>query len=240
MPPPSEREVEHLPTGSLACFPVRYPSGGGMMLYRSRLYRDLRGGVHPTHVIGFENSFLYGRPATAALAATEENPAIPAREATRHNAIDIAGAFGYPVFCTRSARVVTTFRAGTPRRQRPGVGPMPGATGIHGGNYLMLVDESGLYHYYAHMLHPPLVTEGSFLPAGTQIGEVGASGLPQGRPQHLHYQVSRRTDMRVSFVNPYEELKRLAFDVSVQSPMRPMHVFENTGGRVTLSPPSRF
>ncbi len=113
--------------------------------------------------ISFEDGFLYPRGDMV------------------HNAIDIIGAPGMTVVSPIIGRVVTSCRLGGERRS--GVGTSP-----RGGNYVVLVDLLGNFHYFAHMQAPSPLQPGAVAVAGGRIGLLGDSGLARGNP-HLHYQV---------------------------------------------------
>lgn len=127
-----------------------------------------------------------------------------------HSAIDILGGLGLPVYAARSGQVPDRwriFRNGRPVNL-PGVG-----VDERGGNYIVLVDDEGLYHYYCHLESPAIFGVGHHVVAGTIIGLLGGSGRRgRGRHQHLHYQVSERNRNGAvqHFINPYHELVRLA------------------------------
>ncbi len=92
-----------------------------------------------------------------------------------------------------------------------------------GGNIVLIADNEGFAHYYAHLNREPLVSPGDTVTSGQPIGEVGNSGsLAAGGPVHLHYQVwavgNGRDSERASgaftrplgrAVNPYEQLVAL-------------------------------
>lgn len=93
-----------------------------------------------------------------------------------------------------------------------------------GGFVVMILDNSGFAHYYAHMRTTPSVQPGQSVRAGGVLGQVSNSGsIAQGGPMHLHYQVweigTGRDQERASATftrrfgraaNPYSELARLA------------------------------
>lgn len=222
----------HLPVGTLSYFPVRYPThvvaAGGFSQLRRRPWRarpDL-----DTGVISFANNFALTRPVEQ---GREGGRTAEVEVVARHNAIDISGAFSCPIHAAVSGTVAHEFIV--EGRPRPGVGPDPGARPGErtGGNYLMLIDGAGRYHYYAHMQSPARhLNPGDRVLAGTQLGAIGASGLRPSYVQHLHYQVSLRGG-RIQFVNPYNELRRLAEELRAQGE----RVSINAGGRVVFAPP---
>ncbi len=130
----------------------------------------------------------------------------PRRGAT-HHAIDIFGAFGLEIFATTAGVVPPTWRVMTGGRmqERPGVGMNDG----DGGNYVMILDPNGYYHYYAHLERSPVVSINQSVRAGQLLGYLGDTGWARTSCQHLHYQVSQRT-ARFVYFNPYQELRRLA------------------------------
>jgi len=207
--------IVNLPLGVLSTFPVLYPEfaigGGGLDALRSRRpparWRNLDG-----REISFANSFAHPRH-------TSE---------IGHGAIDIYAGFGCGVYSTVAGRVVEEWVTNSGRR--PGVGFVPydptTPRDNQGGNYVMIEDQHGYHHYYAHMLFTPNLAPGAPIRVGQPLGRVGASGLPPRRMQHLHYQVSRRHG-RIQFINPYDELRRL---VERDFPDAPF----NSGGRVEI------
>jgi murein DD-endopeptidase MepM/ murein hydrolase activator NlpD len=135
-----------------------------------------------------------------------------------HQAIDIGTQRGTPIISTTNGTVLLHW---TKRRRRDS------ATGCGwddaGGNIVVIVDDQGYAHYYAHMNREPQVSPGRVV-AGQPLGEVGNSGsIADGGPTHLHYQVwvvggGRDAELASGVftrpfgraVNPYSELRRLA------------------------------
>ena len=144
-----------------------------------------------------------------------------------HGAIDIYGAFECEVCATCDGTVAEAWTPGGERRPRPGTGYMPyEGDGNRGGNYVMIVDPLGYYHYFAHMSRKSELRPGDPVQAGQVLGTIGATGLPPGRVQHLHYQVTRR-EGRVVNHNPYQPLRHLAERLGARI---------SIGGRAVLSP----
>lgn len=57
-----------------------------------------------------------------------------------------------------------------------------------GGNVIIALGPKWRLHYYAHLAS--IDTDAHyFIPQGSQIGTVGATGNAQGKPPHLHYSV---------------------------------------------------
>ena len=56
-----------------------------------------------------------------------------------------------------------------------------------GINLKVFTYQAGIVGEYAHMKDPPLVSNGQFVTAGTQLGLVGSTGKSTG--EHLHYSV---------------------------------------------------
>lgn len=74
-----------------------------------------------------------------------------------------------------------------------------------GGLVVYLKGSDGADYYYAHLSD----LEGMFpraVKAGDVIGYVGTTGNAQGRPPHLHFQISRDGDV----TDPYVELAAIA------------------------------
>ncbi len=203
-----------LPLGSLAFFPVRYPrfaraAGLGALGTCGRI-RTGDSGFDSREISFGRASFGQARPG-----------------ASGHGATDVFAGIGTRVVAAKTGRVPRSWTITRDGRQLslPGVGFMaPHGRDIRGGNYIVLVDTEGLHHYYAHMAHPVNVPSNGVVIAGTELGGVGATGLPAGRVQHLHYQVTNRQG-RVENINPYNELRRLAFLLGATA---------NAGGHVTL------
>jgi len=178
--------MSNLPLGYLSTFPVQY--------HRNQIASGVIGvrHAHPSYPIEitFGRSFSGGR-----------NNGLDV-----HNAIDIMGARGLRIVAACAGTVAITWRT------RSGVHPGAG-TSADGGNFVIIVDNNmGYYHYYAHMEDPPLVCSGKYVVAGQLLGYLGDTGSARGTPPHLHYQVSIRNGRGAlqSFVNPYPDLFRIA------------------------------
>lgn len=136
-----------------------------------------------------------------------------------HQAIDIGADRGTPVVSTTAGVVVSTWTTKKTRERRTGCGWTEA-----GGYIVIIVDDQGFAHYYAHLNREPEVSAGDRVTPGQRLGEVGNTGtIADGGPPHLHYQVwrvgPRRDSERVSgifvrpfgaAINPYQELLRLA------------------------------
>lgn len=187
-----------LPANYLREFPVRYETRSGQVAPPTRTRRLRRRGSRertdsPVDIMFFD-SFPGGRGSHG------------------HSAIDILGGLGLPVHATRAGQVPHQWRVIRDGRavRLPGSG-----TDVRGGNYIVLVDDEGLYHYYCHLESPPKYAPRATVPCGALLGYLGGTGSRgRGRHQHLHYQVSQRNEhgapRRDGFVNPYNELLRLA------------------------------
>ena len=136
-----------------------------------------------------------------------------ARGSDRHGAIDIFGAFQLEIVAAREGTVVKrwisnsrdSMTGGRVRAEVSGVG----TGGTDGGNYVMIRDDAGFYHYYAHMGAAPLVRPGERVRSGHLLGYLGDTGKARTTCQHLHYQVTIR-EGAFQCVNPYRELWRVA------------------------------
>jgi murein DD-endopeptidase MepM/ murein hydrolase activator NlpD len=139
------------------------------------------------------------------------------RRGRSHDAIDIGAPEGTLVLAATDGIVLRSWMSGH--------GPVTGAGwSPRGGFVVMMVDNDGYAHYYAHMREAPTVRPGQSFRAGGVLGQVSNSGsVAQGGPMHLHYQVwevgSGRVAERTSgtftrrfgrAVNPHGELARLA------------------------------
>ncbi len=181
-----------LPENTLRYFPVRYPMmsvAAGVAPDRTkRRPRGRRGNCNT--IITFGDDFD------------------AARGNSTHHAIDIFGAFDLEIVATRDGTVPQSWwiRRSGRREDRNGVG-LEGDT--DGGNYVMIQDADGYFHYYAHLSSRPLAKPGQRIRAGQLIGYLGDTGRARTTCQHLHYQVSQRNG-GISFFNPYRELRRLA------------------------------
>lgn len=172
-----------LPTGALQAFPVLYQ--------RHQIASGAIADDHRHTDIWFGNSFDHMRN----------------NGRNRHDAIDIFGPMGVRVVATTGGHVAKFWRVSG--RNIPGLGTT--ATG-DGGYYVVLIDRNtGFYHYYSHLAGPSQLRPGSLVTAGQLVGYLGDSGRARGNP-HLHYQVSIRNSHRAAsrFLNPYNELRRLA------------------------------
>ncbi len=178
--------MSNLPLGYLNAFPVQY--------HRHQITSGVIGGPdsrssHPTEI-------TFGRSFGGLRNQGQDS----------HNAIDIMGARGLRIVAACAGTVALTWR--TRNGEHPGVGTSPG-----GGNYVIIIDNNmGYYHYYAHMEAPSMVRAGQRVAAGQLLGYLGDTGRARGTPPHLHYQVSIRNErgMLRSFMNPYPDLFRLA------------------------------
>jgi murein DD-endopeptidase MepM/ murein hydrolase activator NlpD len=87
-----------------------------------------------------------------------------------------------------------------------------------GGNVISILGPQWRIHYYAH-LKTSMVTAGTLVSQGTQIGTVGATGNAAGKPPHLHYAIitqfpyiwlyrnDRFGSDRMFYLNPDEQLR---------------------------------
>lgn len=191
---------EGLPDASLDVFPVGYPSDtvsdhlshDGTSRRGRAMNRFLERDQSPIEIT-FRDSFGGQRDRSG-------------NQTVTHGAIDIFGARGLPVFAACAGKVVDQWRARG--QQLDGAGEAD-----RGGNFVMLQDAEGRYHYYAHMTEAPSLVTGVEVRAGQQLGQVGHSGSQAyGTHPHLHYQVSWRNEHGAhrSFISPYSELVRLA------------------------------
>ncbi|VUD67448.1 hypothetical protein TDB9533_03798 [Thalassocella blandensis] len=193
--------MSFLPSHYLANFPVEY--------HRSQIASGFIGSpaIAPFH----SSEIWFGRSFDAPRNHGED----------AHNAIDIMGGRGLRIVASCSGVVAMTWRTRS--------GEFAGAgSSSHGGNYVMIVDnEEGYFHYYAHLQETPLVCAGQSVIAGQLLGYLGDTGRARGTPPHLHYQVSRRNEhgALVRFLNPYNELLRL---------VDRWHPRVSAGGRVVL------
>lgn len=175
----------------LRVFPVGYEVRGGHAAPATRTRHLRRGSSSPVDIMFF-NSFP------------------GARGHRGHRAIDILGGLGLPIYAARAGVIPDRWRVrrdGQPH-DLPGSG-----RDDRGGNFVVIVDDEGLYHYYCHLESPPKHGPGAVIHAGTLIGYLGGSGSRgRGRHQHLHYQVTERNvaGALVQSINPYRELVRLA------------------------------
>lgn len=206
-----------LPTGTLGYFPVHYPSealASGIDVLQTVRPRAARSGWDPRE-IGFGRNF-----------GQERNGRVEG-----HGAIDIFGAFGCEVRATVSGRVVENFVNNSGRHPGVGYSPSTPENRIAGGNYVMIVDASGFHHYFAHMRDALVLQTGEEVAIGQRLGVVGATGMPSGYMQHLHYQVTTRQGRLINY-NPYAELRRLATALGAEV---------NAGGyvRLPLAPDAR-
>ena len=177
--------MSNLPVGYLGVFPVQY--------HRHQIASGVIGvqhshASHPTEIT-FGRSF----------------GGLRNQGQDAHNAIDILGARGLRIVAACAGTVATSWR--TRSGEHPGVG-----TSARGGNFVVIIDNNmGYYHYYAHMEAPSMVRSGQTIAAGQLLGYLGDTGRARGTPPHLHYQVSIRNaqGMLQSFLNPYPDLFRL-------------------------------
>lgn len=110
-------------------------------------------------------------------AVMRSNFAVARGEGTRsHKGIDLEVARGTPILATVTGTVVRSThgqRRGTERE----------------GHYMIIRDEDGFDHLFAHMNAPPLWARGSWVARRAYLGQVGTSGDAIG--PHLHYQITR-------------------------------------------------
>jgi murein DD-endopeptidase MepM/ murein hydrolase activator NlpD len=182
--------MANLPVNSLQFFPVRYPGymvAAGIPQENTKPHPRQRGATCP-RFIQFRDDFNAPRGNAV------------------HSAIDIFGAFDLEIVATTDGTIPATWsvRQGSVRVNVSGVG-----NSADGGNYVMIRDVRGYYHYYAHMRYPPLVRPEQTVRAGQLLGYLGDTGRARTTCQHLHYQVSTR-EGGLRFFNPYQELRRLA------------------------------
>jgi murein DD-endopeptidase MepM/ murein hydrolase activator NlpD len=139
------------------------------------------------------------------------------RHGMAHDATDLSAPEGTLVLATTDGLVLRSWMSGH--------GPVTGAGwSPRGGFVVMLLDNNGFAHYYAHMRGTPLVQPGQQFRAGGVLGQVSNTGsIAHGGPMHLHYQIwetgSGRDQERDSAtftrrfgraINAYAELARLA------------------------------
>lgn len=145
------------------------------------------------------------------------------RRGRAHDAVDLSAPGGSLVLAAASGIVLRSWMSGH--------GPVTGAGwSPRGGFVVLIVDDRGYAHYYAHLQTTPTVSPGQRFQAGGVIGQVGNTGsIAQGGPTHLHYQVweigSGRGQERATgiytrrfgnAVNPHPELERLARGIGAQ------------------------
>ncbi|HJS51558.1 MAG TPA: M23 family metallopeptidase [Pyrinomonadaceae bacterium] len=147
------------------------------------------------------------------------------RSGLPHHAIDIGTARGTMVISSITGRVLHQWVAKKDHRTITGCGWSEA-----GGNIVLILDNAGYVHYFAHMNTAPLVRAGETVAAGRVLGQVGNTGrLAAGSQTHLHYQVwmigsgrdaeSGSGVFTRSFgqsVNPYDELVRTARSLGAQ------------------------
>lgn len=73
------------------------------------------------------------------------------------------------------------------------------------GNYVVIRDSKGNFHYYAHLLDPPSVKAGQQVKVDQIIGKIGSTGRSTG--PHLHYEVRPPSNIYKSAMNPRKFLK---------------------------------
>ena len=141
------------------------------------------------------------------------------RSGLPHQAIDIGTVRGTMVVSSVTGRVIYQWVAKKDRRIVTGCGWSDA-----GGNIVLILDNEGYVHYFAHMNMAPLVRAGERVVSGKLLGQVGNTGrLAEGSHTHLHYQVwmvgsGRETESESGVftrpfgrsVNPYDELVRNA------------------------------
>lgn len=184
--------MPNLPLNKLQVFPVRYPSG--------TIQSNLRTKPRPRGCSG-----------NCPILITFQNDFDARRGNAIHAAIDIFGAFDLEIIATTNGIIPATWSVFTRDRNNqrirldvPGSGNNP-----RGGNYVMIRDPNGYFHYYAHLNATPAVQPGQSIRAGQLLGYLGDSGRARTTCQHLHYQVSTRNH-GIRFFNPFQELVRLA------------------------------
>jgi murein DD-endopeptidase MepM/ murein hydrolase activator NlpD len=136
------------------------------------------------------------------------------RRGKLHHAIDIRGPAGLLVVSSTNGAVAREWYLDSRRYQGTGYGN-------DAGHFVVIVDELGYFHHYAHLHEGAIVSPGDRVYAGQRLGLVGMSGNAQG--PHLHYQVrdpgihqpSEYSSMRFSgqggnAVDPYDRLVDLA------------------------------
>lgn len=188
-----------LPTGTLSFFPIKYP------LYTGAV------GIVPEH----SDPELI--PTNRSCRRTDirfRNDFSAYRNQGTHHSIDIFAGMGLEVVATTGGTVVHEwYLSGLDPERRSGAGQSS-----EGGNFVMIKDLEGFYHYYAHLLSPSGLREGQRITAGQIIGRVGNTGRASTTCPHLHYQVTKRelSENRrgilrctVRYYNPYRELIRL-------------------------------
>lgn len=198
--------MTYLAANTLQAFPVRYPRfmvAAGVQPERTKPRPAQRRGQSEdcwTHIT-FRDDF--------------SEP----RGSAQHNAIDIFGAFELEIVATTSGTIPETWPAWSDGRRvdKPGVGSAGPAETSGGGNYVMIQDERGIFHYYAHMSSSPARQVGNSIRAGQVIGYLGDSGASRATCQHLHYQTSIREQRdppsrgwNIAYLNPHRELLRVA------------------------------
>ncbi len=109
-----------------------------------------------------------------------------ARTYPGHNAVDILGDLGLIIASTTDGWLANCFIDFRGVRHASGV--VPASEGGRGGNVVVIIDDAGYMHYYAHLLKSGWVPNRRVV-AGQQIGLLGRSGEAGPHP-HLHYQVS--------------------------------------------------
>jgi len=150
----------------IQAFPVRYPDS---WTSGRSLPSNSRGSVE----ICFTDSFDHVRDDDP----NDNEPGKP------HRAIDIFGEEGLIVASATNGTVANFYFAG--RRFR-GVDNNDG-----GGNFVVIIDDYGYMHYYAHLQrHANNIAPGNRVFAGQEIGRLGHTGKAgPWHLRHLHYQV---------------------------------------------------
>lgn len=195
-----------LPSNSLVVFPVGYPKDWNHSYvphtergtrWNDRMNRRLDDS--PTEIM-FCNMFGGERPGGRG-----------------HRAIDILAARGLPIYAARGGRIAGSWRVQRRNRQTGTIETVvhPQGTGSdeHGGNFVLIEDDDGYFHYYTHMVSPLTLAAGAAVRAGQLLGHVGHSGSAAiGSYPHLHYQVTQRNaaGAQTETINPYNELVRVA------------------------------
>lgn len=119
-------------------------------------------------------------------------------DVTNHEGNDLMAAKGVPIVSITDGKVIKN------------------GWNEYGGYRVGVESEHGTYFYYAHMVSPGIVPEGSRVVAGQIIGYVGDSGQgPEGStgqfPPHLHLQIGLKVEDNEDYlwINPYNIVKYL-------------------------------
>lgn len=98
-----------------------------------------------------------------------------------HTGVDIGANEGTPIYSPVSGTILK--KAADITRRRGGEDDNRGM-----GNYVQLQDESGMIHYFEHLMGGSVTSATSKIEEGDYIGKVGETGSAYGA--HLHYQVN--------------------------------------------------